>query len=184
MATAERLLTVEEYFAIPDKPRHTQLVAGQIIVDEPSGLHQIVQGNLYSELRAWIRGPHGFGRVLLPQDLPLTRIDSFAPDVLWWADASRHDLSTGRQYELPELVVEVRSPRTWRYDVGHKRAIYEKAGVPELWLVDTSATSVLVYRRSRPDAPGFDVSAEVAEGALTSPALPGFTLPVEEVFAP
>lgn len=69
MATAERLLTVEEYFAISDKLRHTQLIAGQMVVDEPSGLHQVVQGNLYAELRTWIRGPKGFGRVLLPRTL-------------------------------------------------------------------------------------------------------------------
>jgi Uma2 family endonuclease len=43
---------------------------------------------------------------------------------------------------------------------------------------------VLVFRRSRPDAPRFDVSLELGSGdSLTSPLLPGFSLPVDEIFA-
>ena len=50
---------------------------------------------------------------------------------------------------MPDLAVEVRSPSTWRYDVGAKKDGYERHGLPELWLVDTEARSVLVYRRAR-----------------------------------
>jgi Uma2 family endonuclease len=80
--------------------------------------------------------------------------------------------------------VEVRSPSTWRYDVGTKKATYERHGLPELWLVDTKSESVLVYRCSAPAVPEFDVALELAAGeVLMSPLLPGFALPVAEVFA-
>lgn len=40
---------------------------------------------------------------------------------------------------------------------------------------------MLVYRRSSPDEPGFDVALELAEPEeLRSPLLPGFALPVAE----
>jgi hypothetical protein len=43
---------------------------------------------------------------------------------------------------------------------------------------------VLVFRRSASGAPDFDVSEELdADAPLTSPLLPGFALPVAEVFA-
>jgi Uma2 family endonuclease len=52
------------------------------------------------------------------------------------------------------------------------------------WLVDTAADVVLVFRRSAPGAPDFDVSEELdTDATLTSPLLPGFALPVAEVFA-
>ena len=85
---------------------------------------------------------------------------------------------------LPDLVVEVRSPSTWRYDVGRKKRRYEEGGVAELWLVDTVGV-VLAYRRSEPSVPTFDVELELDEAAvLTSPLLPGFSLPVREIFEP
>ncbi len=85
---------------------------------------------------------------------------------------------------MPDLCVEIRSPGTWRYDVGAKKAGYERAGLRELWLVDDRAECVLVYRRSRPDAPDFDVALELTAGdELASPQLPGFALSVEELFS-
>jgi hypothetical protein len=48
------------------------------------------------------------------------------------------ELIDGRIESLPDLAVEVRSPSTWRYDVGKKKATYERGGLPELWPVDTA----------------------------------------------
>ncbi|MCA1846431.1 MAG: Uma2 family endonuclease [Actinobacteria bacterium] len=73
--------------------------------------------------------------------------------------------------------VEVRSPSTWRYDVGTKKRVYEATGLPELWLVDTDADTVLVYRQSSPDASTFDVDLEFGAGEQRStPLLPGLEI--------
>jgi Uma2 family endonuclease len=77
----------------------------------------------------------------------------------------------------------VRSPSTWRYDVGQKKAGYERHGLPELWLVDTPAEQVLVFRRSRVGAKAFDVALELGRGdVLGSPLLPGFELALGALF--
>ncbi len=71
----------------------------------------------------------------------------------------------------------MRSPSTWRYDVGAKWLAYERPGLTELWLVDTDSRTVIVCRRSDGTASTFDVLLEVAAGEqLTSPQLPGFAL--------
>lgn len=50
-------------------------------------------------------------------------------------------------------------------------------------VLDTTADTVLVFRRSRPDAPTFDVALELdREQQLTSPLLPGFVLSLAELF--
>ena len=109
--------------------------------------------------------------------------DVYAPD-LWWVREERRPAPEAKVLGgLPDLVVEVRSPSTWRYDVGIKRFRYEEGGVAELWLLDTESRSVLVYRRSSPQSPTFDEAVELAEGEpLASPLLPGFSLPVASVF--
>lgn len=77
----------------------------------------------------------------------------------------------------------MRSPSTWRLDVGTKKRVYEESALPELWLVDTEADVVLVFRRSSPHAATFDVELELAEGDdLTSPLLPGFAVGIAELF--
>jgi Uma2 family endonuclease len=61
--------------------------------------------------------------------------------------------------------------------------MYEVAGVSEVWLVDTASKSVLVYRRSTPSSPDFDVALELEEGeVLVSPLLEGFALNITALF--
>jgi Uma2 family endonuclease len=90
-------------------------------------------------------------------------------------------VSLARYY--PDIVIEVRSPSTWRYDIGPKRIAYEQAGVAELWFVDLESETVAVNRRSEPDAPKFDVLLELGRGSdLESPLLRGFSITIDELF--
>jgi Uma2 family endonuclease len=93
-------------------------------------------------------------------------------------------VSYGLPERVPEVCVEIRSESTWRYDVGAKKRNYEAGGLPELCLVDDRGEAVLVYRRSKPSSRVFDVELELANGdTLTSPQLPGFELPLENLFS-
>jgi Uma2 family endonuclease len=84
---------------------------------------------------------------------------------------------------VPDLAIEIRSPSTWRYDVGIKKSTYEREGLPELWLVDTEERSVLVFRRSTESATSFDVALELdGDASLDSPLLPGFGVAVDSIF--
>jgi len=103
--------------------------------------------------------------------------------VNWLAERHRPDDLRQRLTRLPDLCVEIRSPRTWRYDVGAKKSAYEAAGLSELWLVDDIAATVLIFRRSRPEIAAFDVALELGRGdTLTSPQLAGFELALDDLF--
>ena len=45
----------------------------------------------------------------------------------------------------PDLVIEVLSPSTARYDRGHKKDAYEAASVQEYWIVEPEVRSLEVY---------------------------------------
>ena len=117
----------------------------------------------------------------MPLDVQMTEHDVYGPDILWFRHGRAKESVTELAGQIPDLVAEVRSPSTWRHDVGRKRSVYETGGVPELWLVDAEAEAVLVYRRSAPDAERFDVALELAD-TLDSPLLPGFSLDLKELF--
>jgi Uma2 family endonuclease len=177
-------LSAEEFLARDDWPRGSQLIAGEVVVNQPALPHQLILGKIYARLLAWAEAEPGRGLPGLSVDLRLGPAVVYAPD-LWWVQEERLPPPGARALDgLPDLVVEVRSPSTWRYDIAIKRDKYEAGGVAELWLVDTESRSVLVYRRSSPSAAEFDEALEVsADEALTSPLLPGFSLPVASIFA-
>ena len=177
-------LTVEHYYGISVEGDHKQLVDGALVVAEPRAEHSLVQGRIFGALFVWTTEREGRGVALPPTDVVLDEHNVYGPDVIWISQEHRPSRVEGRLARVPDICVEVRSPSTWRYDIGAKKRAYERGGLPELWLVDHVEGLVVVHRRSRPDA-GYDVALELVGGdELTSPQLPGFALPLEHLFRP
>ncbi len=184
MAVAQRM-TVAEYVEWDARPRWTNLVDGEVVQTQPTWVHQRVLVNLMVDLELWCRGGSERGEALPPIDVELDEHNCFAPDVLWYRAGRVLPPPTVAPQPLPDIAAEIRSPSTWRHDLGVKKRRYEQHGLPELWLVDTEADVVMVFRRSRSDAPEFDVSLELGRGeALTSPQLRGFALAIDALFGP
>ncbi len=150
---------------------------------EPTLRHQRITGEIYLLLASWLRQHPGHGEAGIPVDVHLDDWNVFAPDVWWVLEDARPARDAKRIVGPPALGVEVRSPSTWRYDVGAKKRTYERLGLAELWLVDTESDTVLVYRRSSPDSPEFDVALELGGGeSLTTPLIPGFEIDLADLF--
>jgi len=183
--TATGLITAREFLDLPPEEtadRH-ELIDGEIVVSAASWMHSDAQGCIYASLRAWARAAPGRGAPGMPIAVALDDRNVFVPDVEWYREGRVPQRTDQMPYPMPDLVVEVRSPSTWRYDIGVKKCYYERHGAAELWLVDTAADVILAFRRSSPRSAEFDVSAEVASGeTLTSPLLPGFALQGAEIF--
>ena len=183
MALTSTRLTAEEYFALPPTEQRTQLIDGEVVVTEASLRHQRITLELAHRLTIWLREHPGQGEAGIPVNVHLDDHNVFAPDVWWVPEEARPARDAKRIVGPPALAVEVRSPSTWRYDVGTKRATYERLGLRELWLVDIEANSVLVYRRSADKAEGFDVALELEAGeVLTTPLISGFSLVLADLF--
>ena len=162
-------------------PRGAWLIDGEVVVNDPTLLHQEVCARLLGVLRQWASsggGMAGYGGnwVVAPDTV-------LKPDVWWLADPASLVLDAPTVAGPPTLAVEVRSPGTWAVDLGRKRSLYEASGLAELWLVDPPARSVLVFRRSSATAVAFDVHEERSAGeSLTSALLPGLAVPVDSLF--
>lgn len=178
-------LTWEEFLALPDDPRyrHAELVDGELVlVNPPSWLHQHVVGAIHAVIWNWIRAGAARGTVTMEPPVQITTIRGYQPDVAWYR-AGRGRPMPGNPYLTgpPDLAVEVLSDSTRAFDLVRKRADYAKVGVGELWLVDPEAPSALVLRRpAEPTTPAeYVLVEELASGsALTSPLLPGLTIPL------
>ena len=181
MVTIQRM-TAQEYLANPDETVRSELVEGEVIVHGPTPTHQIVLCELLVAIHAWTAAASGIGAVMLPLDVLIDERNVFSPDLLWYAEGRAPRRGDERPSPIPALAVEVRSPSTWRYDIGAKKAAYERNGLAELWLVDTSADEWFVFRRSEPRSSAFDVALELGpQDTLSSPLLPGFAVAVGDL---
>jgi Uma2 family endonuclease len=180
-ATSHPRATVEDWLAIPEGTR-AELIGGEILMTPPPSVrHARACGAIHSALRAWARGS-GFGEaftavvgVLLPTG------DAVEPDVVFVARAQAAIVADDVIRGAPALLVEVVSPTHPERDLVVKRALYERNGVREYWIVRPDDRTVEVLRL---EGPAWGRPALLAAGAtLSSPLLPGFALPVDEVFA-
>jgi Uma2 family endonuclease len=145
---------------------------------DPAFDHQEVCLRLLVALNSWAL-ERKLGRPGYGGNWVLSDRNVYKPDV-WWTSRPPSGV---KHVGPPELAVEVRSPSTWALDVGPKLRIYEAAGARELWLVDLPVSTVLVFRRGD-DGAASDDGVDVGPGdTLTSPLLPGFALPIDELFA-
>jgi Uma2 family endonuclease len=183
MSATATPMTAEQYYAVTVVGDRKQLVEGEVVVNEPKLIHAMLQGRLYLALQTWIGAGQGRGFVSLPTDVRMDERNVYGPDLVWFSEEHIPDDLDAYPERVPDLCVEIRSESTWRYDIGAKKRVYESGGLPELWLVDDAAATVLVYRRSTPEAKNFDVALELGRGqVLTSPQLPGFALPLDGLF--
>lgn len=172
MTVTTARISADEFLS-GDYPIGSELINGVVHMNDPGFRHQRICGRIYQALFRWSDAGAG-GETGWGGNWVLSDDHVYKPDVWWTAeppDGTRHD-------GPPDLAVEVRSPGTWHRDIGRKLEEYRRSGTKELWLVDTPASTVLIHRVGAYDA------LELGPGEqLTSPLLPGFALPIDELFA-
>lgn len=138
--------TEEAYFSLPDTNRYVELSEGELIMPpHPTLTHQKAVEELFVRLRTFVR-ERDLGVVhVAPLPVRLWPGKIREPDIFFVA--KEHADRVGEQYfGVPDLVVEVTSPGTWRTDRWEKLREYAQAGVQEYWIVDPDAGVIEVYR--------------------------------------
>lgn len=111
----------------------------------PEPAHQGIAGEIYSYLRSQVLNK---GRGLVfpsPIDVVLSMSTTTQPDVVVLLKEHLDRLQQKCIMGTPDLVVEVVSPGSKTYDRLVKYGVYEKAGVPEYWLVNAAEQTIEVF---------------------------------------
>ena len=174
-------MTTDEYLSGPEYLRHRELVWG-VVREPPSPFarHQLVTTRLSALLDQHVR-QHDRGTVLVsPMDVVLDpdRDLVLQPDVMFISGA-RSSIIRDFVRGAPDLVVEVASPGTARYDRDDKVRWYRAYGVRECWLVDSQRQAVTVL-----DLPSHADGVEFRGAAVVrSTVLPLLAHAAEELLA-
>jgi len=175
-----REATIEDLWHEPGK---AELVNGRIVRMPPaSGLHAYVAGKICASLTEYERrtgSGHAIGDcAAFVVNLPHRK--SFCPDVAYQVGPLTMDFVQG----APVFAVEVRSKSNYgpasERAMAAKRADYFAAGTRVVWDVDLLGKDVVrVYRADDPGRPRIYGRGERAEA---EPALPGWAMPVDDLF--
>ena len=182
---ARRMWTYGDLVALPDDQLRHELIDGEHFVSpSPNTGHQTLSKRLFVRLNAYAER-HAGEVLYAPFDVKLSLFTVLVPDLVYFtADRFARVVNDKHATAAPDLVVEILSPGTRRRDKGRKRAVYDREGAREYWIVDPEAESITALRRPSPDAGLTDViTATAAAGdSLESPLLPGLTIPLRDVF--
>ena len=173
--------TIEDLYKVEGK---AELVNGEIILMSPTGILPGYAGDeIFFSLRIYSKGLK-FGRAVGDNKafvVNLPHRKSFCPDAAFYVGPN-----PGMKFfdGAPVFAVEVRSegdygPRAER-QMAQKRADYFATGAQVVWDVDLLSDDVVrVYRASDPESATIYRRGEIAEA---EPAVPGWTMPVDDLF--
>jgi Uma2 family endonuclease len=174
-------LTVAEYRGLPETGPRYQLIEGDLyMAPAPNRFHQDISRNLGVELANYLAA-HPIGVLYqAPFDVYLTETDVFQPDLLIVLNENRRILTDAGAEGAPDLVVEILSAKTRQLDLVHKKRVYARMGIKELWMIDPDQGEVTVYRFDRDPADPVNKLSELE--AISSPLLPGFRIALPVLF--
>ena len=192
MTTAGTIrLTFDEWRALPETKAKCEVVDGvPVMPPGPMGEHPWISDEILATLRPYLR-THGLGiAISAPYDLLIQRdpLRVRQPDILVvnaeLTGITRPADLVGLPYlEYPPLlVVEVLSPSNTPRDIEQRLADYRSIGVPECWLSRFPSQSVEVLRLTADEA--ITVATYGMGDTLRSEVLPGFELPIADIFGP
>ena len=172
--------TIEDLYKVEGK---AELVNGEIILMSPTGILPHYAGDeILVSLRQYCKR-HKLGiavgdNAAFVVNLPHRK--SFSPDAALYVGPATMKFADG----APVFAVEVRSEGDYgpgmEQEMAKKRADYFATGTQVVWDVDLLSDDVVrVYRASNPEKAVVYRRGEIAEA---EPAVPGWTMPVNDLF--
>jgi len=146
---------------LPDDGNRYELVSGELVVTpSPARIHQRVAAAFFRRIDPYLVAA-GIGDMLWsPADLAFGEDEILQPDLFVMPVDDTTPVRDWAEVTRLLLAIEILSPTTARYDRLLKRHRYQRAGVPEYWIIDPDARLV---ERWRPE----DSRPEILSATLT-----------------
>lgn len=184
--SSERLHSLDELLTLPDDGKERWLIRGQLREKEMTRrnrFHGALEARLAQLLGNWLdTQPEPRGQVYAGEVGVWLRRNpdtSFGVDVVYVPPGVETAQTAGTTMidGVPALAIEILSPNDVKKDVTEKIDEYLSAGVPLVWVVDPDFGTVTVHRPGQPPEL-FNTTHHLS----ADPHLPGFSVPVAQVF--
>ena len=182
--TTKAPASIEDLYRVSENGK-AEIVNGEIVRISPTGeVPNYAAGEIFASLRQYSRRKK-YGRAVTDNAgfrVYLPGRQSFSPDAAFYTGPNK-----GMRFfdGAPVFAAEIRSEHDYGPDaeraIANKRADYFAAGTLVVWDVDLLGADVVkVYRAADPNTPTIYRRGELAEA---EPAVPGWKMPVDELFS-
>ena len=144
----------------------------------PKPKHQKISGRICTAFLDFLK-QNPIGEVIRGVDVYLGN-EIVIPDVLFIAKERLNIIGELNVQGAPDLVVEVLSPSTARYDRKEKRQLYFANGVKEYWLIDPDQQLVEILIAGEKEWQWIGIFDR--EDVLTTALLPGLEINLNNIF--
>jgi Uma2 family endonuclease len=138
--------TLLEVFQLLPEGTLAQLIQNEIVMSpSPLEVHQLILMNLSSDIHVYVKKKK-MGQVrVAPYDVYLNKRNVYQPDILFIANSQKENIKEDGFHGAPDLIIEILSPSTAKYDLEEKKDVYEQYGVKEYIIVNPADKTVTVY---------------------------------------
>jgi Uma2 family endonuclease len=180
MTVQEKLITAKEFAALPDDGKRYDLVKGALVeMGRPKPRHGHLAIRLGSAVNVFVDS-HNLGIVTTESGYVLARDPDtvVGPDVAFLSKARLEKPDLDEYIPLaPDLAVEIVSPNDRAQEINDKVNAYLAAGTRLVWTLYPDSQEVHVHQGNG------TIQVIKIDGVLDGgDALPGFTLPLREIF--
>ncbi|MBI3482446.1 MAG: Uma2 family endonuclease [Bacteroidetes bacterium] len=147
---------LEVYRMLPEGTR-AELINDKLFMSPaPTIKHQNVIFALTGQFYNYINKEKNGEVFVSPVDVYINEKNVVQPDLVFVAKKNLTILKEDGIYGAPDLIIEVLSPGTKKFDLEEKKKIYEKSGVKEYWVVDPDIQNTFCSsKRKRNSRPRF-----------------------------
>ncbi len=138
--------TIMDVFKSLPEGTLAEIINNQLVMSPaPSSIHQDTVRDIAFKLTAFVQ-MHMLGKIYFaPIDVYFDAENVFQPDIIFISSRQLHIIEESIQ-GVPDLIVEVLSPGSEKKDKRDKKAVYEKFGVKEYWIVHPVTKQVTGYQ--------------------------------------
>ena len=160
--------TIMEVYEMLPEGTLAELIDGVLYMSpSPVSIHQIVQGKIFLRLGIYVEENDLGVMIPPPMDVFLDdHLNAVQPDIIFVAKENLKIIQK-KIRGVPDLLGEVISPGNSKHDVEIKKALYERFGVKEYWIIDPVSKEVTGYQLV---SGKFELLAK-AKGKIKSPLL-------------
>jgi Uma2 family endonuclease len=174
--------TWDDFIAL-DEDDLRELIDGELVeVEVPARIHEWIVGELFFHVKSFTRR-RGGAAYPSGYKVRITERRGVMPDIQMYREGNEPvEQQQGLVRGRPDLVIEVVSPSSQRYDRTVKLGYYAALEIPEYWIVDPSTKTVerLVWTRKK----GYVVRETLRGDAIfCPPGLDGVEIRLAELWS-
>ena len=160
--------TIREVFDNLPEGTLAQLIENNLVMSPaPLDVHQKVLVDIHLSIGVYVKQKEIGQTRVAPYDVYLDDENIFQPDIVVILNEHLNLIKRKGLYGAPDMVIEILSSSTAKYDQEKKKSIYEEYGVKEYWIVEPFTKSVEGYKLTN----GIFTTLSNEEGVIKSELL-------------